>query len=333
MRLVHVVVDPRGLGSASVPVGTLGTGRPLPGTAFASPQQGTQGALQQYAQRLTADARHMLAARAEPLLAGRPGSEVLTPLVSGARSAATIGEAVVDEAHNRGRLLVVANHGPGAKAGIGSVARYCYQRLDVPLVLVPPRSTAHNMPPTVPGHHSTQPSPSSAIMFAARSTAELAVMWTQLASACGSSLLRRSSSSNSGGGGGGDVARVLLLDGSHVPADVKAQMLAAGFSAVEECGPLAVTTGNSHAVAPPASGGVIDDHSAAVGAALLELCSSQQPGGGGASVRGQAAAVRLLVMANYARAGMLREVMDGGVAAYASCHHTLPLVLVPLPGA
>jgi hypothetical protein len=67
-----------------------------------------------------------------------PPLQVYTPVLNTPKSAATIAEALCeDAARTRARMLVVAVHGEGSMAQFGSVARYCCQHSKVPVMLLP----------------------------------------------------------------------------------------------------------------------------------------------------------------------------------------------------
>ncbi|EFJ53021.1 hypothetical protein VOLCADRAFT_115617 [Volvox carteri f. nagariensis] len=121
LRVVHVVCDPRTL-QWQTSLGTTASGR----------------SIADYLSRLQAAAGRVVDRRCEQLHRGGVKYEVELPRLSACRSAAGIGETLLDAVRRYdAKLLVVASHGPGALAEYGSVSRFCYQHSHVPLLLVP----------------------------------------------------------------------------------------------------------------------------------------------------------------------------------------------------
>ncbi|PNW73049.1 hypothetical protein CHLRE_14g616850v5 [Chlamydomonas reinhardtii] len=171
LRIVHVVCDPRALhwttSVGATPsgrdisldsmdlteltdVGVLGGSgvRLVPPSATAAEvavAAGVSGGtveepeLKDYLSRLNASAAAVVSRRCAGLAAaGVTHYSTELPRLTVPRSAAAIAQALMESVKRAdAKLLVVANHGPGALAEYGSVARYCYQHSPVPLLLFP----------------------------------------------------------------------------------------------------------------------------------------------------------------------------------------------------
>ncbi|KAG2447576.1 hypothetical protein HYH02_007499 [Chlamydomonas schloesseri] len=170
LRVVHVVCDPRAL-HWTTSVGATPSGRDIsldsmdlteltdvgvmggggvrlvaPGATAAEvaeaagvPAAGGDSNLQDYLSRLSSSAAAVVSRRCAGLAAaGVTHYSTELPRLTVPRSAAAIAQALMEAVKRAdAKLLVVANHGPGALAEFGSVARYCYQHSAVPLLLFP----------------------------------------------------------------------------------------------------------------------------------------------------------------------------------------------------
>lgn len=131
VHLAHVVSDSR---TPQMAVDGLG-GR---GVQW-SPQLEQQQLAAEWQQRLEEQGRQLLMQRfVPPLRAGGVAYEIDVLRQRGAKSAAGIGELLCAKAGNKMWALVVASHGAGVLADYGSVAQYCVQHAQCPLVLLPP---------------------------------------------------------------------------------------------------------------------------------------------------------------------------------------------------
>ncbi|GLC64503.1 hypothetical protein PLESTF_000173100 [Pleodorina starrii] len=309
LRVVHVVCDPRTL-QWQTSLGTSASGRPIALSSLdlgLSPPagRGTYGDveidLHDYVARLNKAAEKVVERRCESLRQGGIKYEVELPRLPSARSAAGIAEALLDAVRrNDATLLVVASHGPGALAEYGSVSRFCYQHSTVPLLLMPsPETQAMACTRAAPADGGAARTAAagggavgSEILLVVNHLEELANVWQWVADNC----TRK-----------GDRLAIWHVAGPSasgmpsLPIAIANQMRRRGMGDV------------SYRTMYSATG---DPQDLAEQVCQEAACNST---------------VKLVVLLNYSRRGLIQEALHGSIASHLSRHCPKPLLLLQLP--